>query len=333
MSDDYTTSFTVEQIPDIKNFFDKNGFVVVDNVLTDAECDATVEEFNQICQKLAPEFDINDRSTYDKYPSCNNYGLVSSDPIFTEQIVRNRVNVNILGLFSNLYDVPVGNLLCNHDRFTFYRPTRQINGVGADRPDWKTSYTYPGLHLDHNPNGFYYDIEEIDAGLSSLDYSQPKDFIRENNRRHEKMGTTTQAIINLWDNKHEDGGHLNSAGFHKFHRSWVDERMKEDPFDPETRQYEFSKKWKSDMKYLTPERITCRKGSIIVWDARMSHGTYPNNSANGRILQFLQVFPQKILPKEALKKRQIKLRTTYLRTIASKISNLSTDQLKVLMLR
>ncbi|CAF3981515.1 unnamed protein product, partial [Rotaria sp. Silwood1] len=34
-----------------------------------------------------------------------------------------------------------------------------------------------------------------------------------------------------------------------------------------------------------------RKGSLLVWDTRLPHGNYPNNSNQMRIIQYLHMAP------------------------------------------
>jgi len=41
-------------------------------------------------------------------------------------------------------------------------------------------------------------------------------------------------------------------------------------------------------------RITSRKGSLILWDQRVCHGSAPNHSGNFRYAQFFKVFPADI---------------------------------------
>lgn len=71
----------------------------------------------------------------------------------------------------------------------------------------------------------------------------------------------------------------------------------------------------TDMKYVhSPLRIPMPAGSLAIWDKRLAHGSVPNKSSNGRIIQFLLVRPKDNLPDNTYK-----LRTKVLQNIFNQI--------------
>ena len=69
-------------------------------------------------------------------------------PTFTPQIVANRQNPRIFAAYSLLHKGET-DLICSHDRWAMYRPTK-VNGA------WKTRR---GVHLDVNPWKYVHDGE------------------------------------------------------------------------------------------------------------------------------------------------------------------------------
>ena len=89
----------------------------------------------------------------------------------------------------------------------------------VDRPGWKTDYTYPGVHLDFNPR-VYHDTDRVRAAREALDYTDPQDWIAENNHCCAADGLQLQAVLNLDDNRAQDGGFHCVPGFHLRFDEW-----------------------------------------------------------------------------------------------------------------
>jgi ectoine hydroxylase-related dioxygenase (phytanoyl-CoA dioxygenase family) len=304
---EYYPSFTIDEPDLILKAFDEDGVVVIRDVLTQEECNRTIDDISGEIQKIEPRFDIHDTETYKYATMFNNFGMYSRDPIFTKHTLMNRQNPKIHKAFSILYGTP--DLLVNHDRVAFYRPTIDVKMKDGpeDHLEWKTFFDYPGLHLDFNPHHHFDNEDLVNEKMSKIDYTRKKDYTTDNNLTTESMGLLTQAVLNLKDNRHDDGGFQCVPGFHKQIKDWYR------GFAPNKNtgyvSHVFNKNVKNDMKYVnSPIRIPMKAGSIVIWNQKIAHGTVPNNSSNGRIVQFMRVYPKKILSKLVRKKRKKGLR-------------------------
>ena len=278
----------------IRDFFTENGYVVICDVLTPDECRQTYTEMGELMTELAPDFNLADQTTWDAAPVHQNYGILSDNPIFKPQFVRNRVNRNLLTAAGILYDLPTRELLTNHDRCCFYRPS-----VLPEHKHWQTKYTFPGLHLDFGKN-MYYEQQKVRAKREQIEYANQRDFIGENNLYVRDDGLQLQGIINILNNSDEDGGFQCVPGFHLKFDEWC---AKSTP-DEEIGRYDFKSEYSNDMAYVSePRKISLPRGAIILWDQRMAHGSVPNNSSRPRVCQFFKVYPRRIFSESRLKKR------------------------------
>ncbi|AYV81533.1 MAG: WD repeat protein [Harvfovirus sp.] len=300
----YSPAFSLgsfEEEEKLKEFFKKNGYVVVRDVLTEEECRATYDEMGAQMKRLNEKFDISDVATYGEAPVTSNYGLYTSTPIFSKQFMLNRQNPNVYRAFSLLYGDE--NLIVNQDRCCFYRPTKgiPIDHQNVDKPEWKTAYSFPELHLDFHPST-YKDIDSITISKrNSLKYIDLRDYITENNLYCSADQLQLQGVINILNNAEEDGGFQCVPGF-RFDEWYAGFR---DKISGKVGSYHFSNLDKNDMKYVSEQlRITAARGSIIIWDQRMAHGSKPNNSSRARSCQFIKMFPKNTFSKTRLGFRQ-----------------------------
>jgi hypothetical protein len=244
-------------------------------------------------RRLAPAFDLADPSSYDRAPINPNYGVVGRAAVFSHRFLHNRQHPNVFRAFTLLADDP--DLLINHDRCAFYRPTRQVTlrGQAVDKPEWKTEYTYPGVHLDFNP-GTYHAAGRVIAARERLNYAGEQDWITENSFYCDRDGRMLQAVLNLEDNRAEDGGYQGVPGFHRRFEEWLLGSRCDDPNPAGL--YRFAAGSAHDCGYAGhPVRVPAPAGSIIIWDQRLAHGTLPNDSNRARLIQFLKVFPRRIV--------------------------------------
>lgn len=307
---EFHLTFTIDQEKELKKFFDENGYVAIKEILTDDDCKNTLDDIDGQIKKIEPRFDIKDVSTYEFAPIFNNFGMYAKKPIITEQFCKNRQNAKIHRAFQILCGEE--QILVSVDRCAFYRPTAglMIDNKAIDREDWKTNYVYPGLHLDFHP-GSYSDCKNILEKRESLDYATTADFVTENNLYSKQDGIEIQCVINLIDNREDDGGFQCVPGFHKDYHLWVKDK---NDFSNNYGEgvYHFSKSDKIDMKYVhSPKRVPVPKGTVIFWTQFMAHGTKPNNSSNPRCIQFMKGFGKKIVSKERLKKRSACLKKEF----------------------
>jgi hypothetical protein len=305
-------TFTLDEPERIRASFEDKGFVGIRGILSEEECLQTREDIGRQMKELAPAFDLDDPSTYDHAPINPNYGVVGRAAMFSPRFLYNRQHPNVFQAFTLLADDP--NLLISHDRCAFYRPTRQIpfRGQIVDKPEWKTEYTYPGVHLDFNP-GMYHSAERVIAARERLDYSSEQDWTSENSFYCDRDGQMLQAVLNLEDNRVEDGGYHGVPGFHRRFEEWLLGLHCDDPSPAGL--YRFSAGSAHDCRYAShPIRVPAPAGSLIIWDQRLAHGTLPNDSNRGRLIQFLKVFPRRIVSASRYRARRQAL-TAILKTI------------------
>jgi len=139
------------------------------------------------------------------------------------------------------------------DRYGLMRPTLiEINGEVIQKPDWKTESNW--IHWDQNP------------------WLEP-DFCR------------VQSLITFSDHTDSSGGFHCIPGFPKIFQKWAVEQSKSrtsgclvdvPPDDP-------------IRKYIS--KVTMRPGSLLIWDSRLPHGNWPNESKSFRMVQYTGMFP------------------------------------------
>ena len=302
-----TAQFNLDQPEEITKFFETNGFVLITGILSKEECDQTTLETQLHLQSKAPEFKYDDLETYHLLnQSLSNYGLPGKEPIFTKQLIKNRVNPKVHQAFQLLYDAqspkknePKKNepLLVNHDRFAFYRPTLK-------HPEWKTPYTYPNLHLDVDPKMYLAGYNALLKERMKLDYNDPMSFIKENNLVEGSQGPSLQGLISVWDNQYNDGGLQLVPGFHQNFQEWYSKKDMNHPAGSQSL-WKFNPQDSTDMSYISNiTRVPMPAGSIAIWDKRLAHGSTPNKSQHGRLIQFLIMHKRNSFPIIKLKERQ-----------------------------
>ncbi|CAF1548010.1 unnamed protein product [Rotaria magnacalcarata] len=292
--DGFIVTFNVEQQDEILAFFEKHGIVVVANVLTEQECQRSVDDVWRHLQELFnPDIDRDKPETWDSiWPSFSHMGILGNTRWLYPQACDNRQNVKIYQVFRTLFDDH--ELITNVTRAGLMRPTKDVYfpslGKTEDRQNWKTMSNW--LHLDMNPltgrtttYGFEYTAEShfepSDDPLSAQNKST------NNGMRVRKL----QAILALVDCRQQDGGFHAVPGFQHYIATWTKSNHKlclrsNQSSDPTTVQIP----WDDPIR----EHIQCmpiRKGSLLVWDSRLPHGNYPNSSNQMRIIQYLHMAP------------------------------------------
>ena len=100
-----------------------------------------------------------------------------------------------------------------------------------------------------------------------------------------------QGILALVDCREQDGGFHAVPGFQHFIQTWTKKNQQlcldtNQGGDPTTVQIP-----KDDPIRQYIQRMPIRKGSLLVWDTRLPHGNFPNNSNQMRIVQYLHMAP------------------------------------------
>eukprot|EP00339_Tiarina_fusa_P027695 CAMPEP_0117040964 /NCGR_PEP_ID=MMETSP0472-20121206/28636_1 /TAXON_ID=693140 ORGANISM="Tiarina fusus, Strain LIS" /NCGR_SAMPLE_ID=MMETSP0472 /ASSEMBLY_ACC=CAM_ASM_000603 /LENGTH=329 /DNA_ID=CAMNT_0004751843 /DNA_START=1 /DNA_END=987 /DNA_ORIENTATION=+ len=293
----FSESFAIDQEAEIKEFFNEYGVVVIRDVLTSEECQATVQDIIRILEDNSG-FRYNDPSTWNSWPAngIERYGQAQREPYMTKHFMENRQNPNVLRPFSYLYNTPMENLIINQDRGAMFRPATAS----------KSYKTKPNLHLDLDPWGFLKkDNSSVMKNLNQLRYGRKvNEFIFENNQVHSSMygSLHLQAGINLLDNEYQDGGFICVPGFANYFNEWANENKNSHFVQTaaESNSVQFpAKHWLNSHA----QRITMKAGSMVIWDQRTPHGSAANESSRFRSAQFLKVFPNQVLHQQAARRK------------------------------
>lgn len=306
MTDDVTTETFLRPIDDpaaIAACYDAHGVVAVTGVLTKAECSETMRDMG-----MPPSFDIRDPATYtlpEVEATLNRYGVVGRDTLWTPTILRNRCHPHVVKAFQTVYGTDA--LLASHDRAAIMRPTSGVEGASMD-----TEYHYPGLHLDVDLQSYCSEDAHTEAAvrtfLDSLLYGDDRDFTAENNAKHWRMGRHVQSVLNLIDNRREDGGFqcVPMADPAAWLREWTPTQRWSTPPEPNGR-YMFTPR-SYEALGIPAVRVPCPAGTLILFDACLPHGTLPNRSGRPRAIQFLRYIPEAVLSERSARGRKAAVR-------------------------
>jgi ectoine hydroxylase-related dioxygenase (phytanoyl-CoA dioxygenase family) len=291
--------FTLDQPDAIRAHFREHGYVAVRGILSVEECLATQEAMNTLMRAAEPRFDLDRPATYAHAPVKANYGVFGRGPLFAPQLLRNRQHPNVYRAFALLLDTP--GLRVSHDRFAFYRPART-------HPEWRTDYLYPGVHLDFNP-AVYHRPDLVRSHREALTYHDEQDWVTENNCYCDEDGVQVQAVLNLEDNRTEDGGFQCVPGFHHRFEEWLAGLVSDDASPGGL--YRFNAGPHDGRFVAKAVRVPVPAGALILWDQRLAHGTLANDSDRARLIQFLKMFPARIVSPERAEFREAALRAQF----------------------
>jgi len=166
--------------------------------------------------------------------------------------------------------------------------------------------------------------------LAGLRYHYSQDFITENNHVGVLADNKVhiQGLINLADNKEEDGGFQIVPGFKHHFVDWAfsksGQSLRRQYGDRQT----FVVLRREDPLHKQSIRVTARAGSVVIWDQRTTHGSRPNNSERIRYAQFIKIFPSP-MDKERQKGR-IQAVTEKIKKSGVDISKLDDTSKKIL---
>eukprot|EP01100_Stratorugosa_tubuloviscum_P013958 TRINITY_DN71_c1_g1_i1.p1 TRINITY_DN71_c1_g1~~TRINITY_DN71_c1_g1_i1.p1 ORF type:complete len:287 (+),score=108.99 TRINITY_DN71_c1_g1_i1:56-916(+) len=221
----FLKSFTIHQVDQYKQFFEEFGFVIIKNVFNETEINNTINDIWDYISNNS-RFERNKPETWSGiYPGLVREGIVCHQSLFSANCLINRQNELIYQVFANL--MGRNDLLVNHDRFAFFRPTQNLivdpSKPPQSFPQWKTK---TNLHLDMNPWRYFEanDQSEDEYVLSKLNYKHDGHFIIENNFigvNNDIRVLPLQGLVNLVDNVEEDGGFIIVPGFRKHLKQWT----------------------------------------------------------------------------------------------------------------
>ncbi|CAF1274188.1 unnamed protein product [Didymodactylos carnosus] len=293
-SDGFIVAFTIEQQEEILKFFERHGVVVVSNVLTNEQCERSIDDVWTFLQELFnPDIQRDKPESWSyRWPSFSKLGILGDTPWLYPQACDNRQNANIYQVFQTL--LGDSELIVNITRAGLMRPTKDIFfpslNKTEDRENWKTVSEW--LHLDMNPltgRSTTYGFEHVAEGHfdASKNPLMAQNVPTNNGMRVRKL----QGIVALADCREEDGGFHAVPGFQNFISTWTSQNQQvcldaNQGGDPTTIQIP-----KNDPIRKHIQRMPIRKGSLLVWDSRLPHGNFPNNSNRMRIVQYMHMAP------------------------------------------
>jgi hypothetical protein len=293
-SDGFIIGFNVEQQEEILAFFEKHGVVVVLNVLTDEQCQRSVDEVWLFMKEICNQNIERDKpETWSSgWPSFSQFGILSNERWLYPQACDNRQNPNIYQVFRTL--LGDNELITNITRAGLMRPTKNVFfpsiNKTEDRDEWKTVSEW--LHLDMNPltgRATTYGFEAVAEGHFDKTQNplEAQNKPTNNGMRIRKL----QGILALVDCREDDGGFHAVPGFQHFIQTWTKQNQElcletDGGGDPTTVQIP-----ENDPIRQHIQRMPIRKGSLLIWDSRLPHGNFPNNSNSMRIVQYLHMAP------------------------------------------
>lgn len=237
-SEGFVQSFTSDQTEEITSFFFKYGFVVIRDVITEAEVESTVNDLWKFYLPKIPRNDPTkwiDANWYEVFGSGYNMkrGFLGYYPSVSNSAWNNRQSPNLVKAFSTIYGRQ--DLWVKIDRFGFMRPTRGLikeENKTMDMPEWETERQW--IHWDLNP-------------------WEEEEFCR------------VQGVLALTDHTETSGGFHCVPGFPPYLPIWAQKNKKLQKtgclIDVP----------RSDPIQAHIQKITMRKGSITIWDRFFSY--------------------------------------------------------------
>ncbi|CAF1037290.1 unnamed protein product [Rotaria sordida] len=292
--DGFIVAFNIDQHDEILTFFEKHGVVVVANVLTEQECERSVDDVWKFLQEMFnPNIDRDKPETWDSnWPMFSHMGILGSERWLYPQACDNRQNPNIYKVFCTLFGDH--ELMTNVTRAGLMRPTKNVYfpslNKTEDRENWKTISNW--LHLDVNPltgRATTYGFEHVAEG-----HFEPSNAPRSAQNKSTNNGMRVrklQAVLALVDCREQDGGFHAVPGFQHYIVTWTKQNEKLCLHSNQSRDPTSVQIPRDDPIREHIQRMPIRKGSLLVWDTRLPHGNYPNNSNQMRIIQYLHMAP------------------------------------------
>jgi hypothetical protein len=262
-------SFNITEKFEISIFFKEYGYVIIDDVLSKEDCVKTEKEIFRIYN-----VDKNKPSTYDNIKNAT----LSSNSIFSPQMLNNRQNKKIYDIFSML--LKETNLSVCHDTCYFLRPTKNIkfeNNKILTIDKWRTPRK---IILDNDPLH--------NTKIDNLNYMNNNNFLYEtynlNSDDCELLG-----IINITSNKPTDGGwsYIPNFDYNQLKNNINIENNSSKLFKFRNFSLRKTKKNSKHHKYILSDDLLdqlikphIKQGSIVIWDQRIPYCIEPNNSNN-----------------------------------------------------
>eukprot|EP00466_Bigelowiella_natans_P001758 jgi/Bigna1/89792/estExt_fgenesh1_pg.C_550123 len=306
----YYKSYTINQVREYTEAFHRDGFVVVDGVLSADEIALSKEEVWQYLQAKGDGI-LRDRpETWDEknWPKeiCRNGGFMGRFPYIRRlysidktminkqpQAWRNRQNPKVYNVFRNLLDSK--KLWVSLDRYGIMRPTK-VRVTGDERKcppssspevklvdkssEWATKKEW--LHWDLNP--FHFATSAAGFGFNA---EVSRDAIAK------KYGwTRVQGLVTITDCPEPVGGFHCVKGFQgKRFEAWRREHMETYGKEKGVATRNFVEIPSEDPMRREITKVPIRAGSLLVWNSQLPHGNFPNSSERFRMVQYIKMIP------------------------------------------
>lgn len=280
--DGFVRSFPVHEAGSIRSFFEQYGLVVVEGAIDGAACDRSIHELWDFLERECKDLDRSDPSTWERWPSLSKLGILGNTFLLSPQFCENRQALGVHQSFAAVFGTE--KLIVNVGRASAMRPTRRVplrEADGevqlADRPEWRSAEGAEWLHWDMNPfNGF----------ASAFSW-RARDVYA--NLGHDKL--RVQGILALSECGPDDGGFFCVPGSHRIVRGWAHQNG-EAVRDAQLQSPESNTQLRlppDDTLKLHAQKAPIRRGSLLIWDSRVAHCNFPNDSASMRVVQYIQM--------------------------------------------
>lgn len=291
--DGFVVSFRApEEHAQVQEFLDKYGFVVIREVLTSEECDASLDEFfNGIAGRDSvrhpPTLVKDDPDTWGPYYDAHRFshlGIIGMSADFSPAQLRNRTNRKVYDGYRTV--LGQDDLIVDHDRIGVMRPTRNVcykdGTIKEDVPEWRTMDRW--LHLDANPLNNKASIAGFRDDGSKIDFDTT---------------LIPQGLVTLTDARVKDGGFHCVPGSHKVIQAFLRSHASQHHISHNN----FNVDPDDDSALMDRiQQIPIRRGCLLVWTSLLLHGNHPNQSNNWRAVQYIRMVPRNMTPYHPLVK-------------------------------
>ena len=293
----FATSFPVPGNDDdadrIRAFFEEFGYVVLRDAISPAAVTRSVAETWDCLERSCKSARRDDPRTWDRWCSLKQLGFLGNTVVLSPQFCENRQNPHVHAVFAALFGTPALHVVVG--RAGFMRPTRGVrlpadtatDGGGGDseaeahlvdKPEWKTAPGVDWLHWDMNPftgaaTTFGWRIRDVEA-----------------NRGYARL--RVQGLLAVSENGPDDGGFLCAPGSHRCLRAWAHAHVRDAGIMRRVLMPESSCQLQlpdGDPLKAQAQKVPMRAGSLVVWDSRLAHANYQNDSARPRMVQYVKM--------------------------------------------
>lgn len=290
----FVKSFNIDSNPvDIAAFYSAYGFIVFDNILTNGEIDRSIEDL----WKCYPGAVRDDPSTWDH--AMHPFSFAGDHPSDGVQLWENRQNAKVYAAFKLAYEAASSKTLAEPlvsclDRGSLMLPTKGPHG--------KEEYMATRIpHFDLNPYVWCGICHGKDMP-KYMSYEHYHLMLSEGNNTSSHGLPKLRAVLQLSESTAHAGGFECMVGFHRQIHQWCKlNPIKQTSVNP----YGWGVPHNDPIEH-NMQKITVRKGSLIVFTAELPHTMFPNESDQFRYAQYLRMAPLSTLElsDEALSKRR-----------------------------